>query len=55
MPKRETGKAEGTEPIAPILAVRKSASSGRPSAGINRHGGVSSEGWRIQWEPVPPG
>jgi hypothetical protein len=25
------------------------------SAGINRHVGVSSEGWRIQWEAVPPG
>ena len=25
------------------------------SVGINRHGGVSSEGWRIQWEAVPPG
>src|ERR1019366_8213928 len=24
-------------------------------AGINRHEGVSSEGWRIQWEAVPPG
>jgi len=24
-------------------------------AGMNRHGGVSSEGWRIQWEAIPPG
>ena len=27
----------------------------RKCAGINRHVGVSSEGWRIQWETVPPG
>jgi len=27
----------------------------RDSVGINRRGGVSSEGWRIQWEAVPPG
>jgi hypothetical protein len=24
-------------------------------AGINRHVGVSSEGWRVQWGIVPPG
>ena len=39
----------------PFSASGKGISSGRPSAGINRHAGVSSEGWRIQWEPVPPG
>jgi len=26
-----------------------------PFAGLNRLVGVSSEGWRIQWEIVPPG
>ena len=24
-------------------------------AGLNRHEGVSSKGWRIQWEAIPPG
>ena len=39
--------------VAPLNAERI---VGNPEcAGINRHVGVSSEGWRIQWEAVPPG
>ena len=48
--KPETAKAD----LEPPLVVSGGQGVGRETESEG-HEGVSSEGWRIQWETVPPG
>ena len=55
---RKLGHGWGEKPSGFCSWTTTSSRGGKKMwwcAGMNRHGGVSSEGWRIQWETVPPG